>query len=85
VGAGAEAAIDRNWSVKVEYLYMDLGNIGSSGATATTATNALNTPSQGFNTVTTTTLTSAFTTRFTDNIVRVGVNYRWGGPVIARY
>jgi outer membrane immunogenic protein len=85
VGAGAEAAIDRNWSVKVEYLYMDLGNIGSSGATATTSTNALNTPSQGFNTVTTTTLTSAFTTKFTDNIVRVGVNYRWGGPVIARY
>ncbi len=85
VGAGAEAAIDRNWSVKVEYLYMDLGNIGSSGATATTATNALNTPSQGLNTVTTTTLTSAFTTKFTDNIVRVGVNYRWGGPVIARY
>jgi opacity protein-like surface antigen len=32
VGAGAEAAIDRNWLVKVEYLYMDLGNIGSSGA-----------------------------------------------------
>jgi opacity protein-like surface antigen len=24
VGAGAEAAIDRNWSVKVEYLYMIL-------------------------------------------------------------
>jgi outer membrane immunogenic protein len=85
VGAGAEAAIDRNWSVKVEYLYMDLGNIGSSGASATTVTNAPNTPSQGFNTVTTTTLTSAFTTKFTDNIVRVGVNYRWGGPVVARY
>jgi outer membrane immunogenic protein len=65
-----------------QYLYMDLGNIGSSGAAATTSTNALNTPSQGFNTVTTTTLTSAFTTKFTDNIVRVGVNYRWGGPVI---
>ena len=84
-GAGAEAAIDRNWSVKLEYLYMDLGNIGGSGATATTVTNALNTPALGFNTVTTTTLTSAFNTRFTDNIVRVGVNYRWGGPVVARY
>jgi outer membrane immunogenic protein len=85
VGAGAEAAIDRNWSVKVEYLYVDLGNIGSSGATATTVTNALNTPIPSFNTVTTTTRTSAFTTKFTDNIVRVGVNYRWGGPVVARY
>ena len=85
VGAGAEAAIDRNWSVKLEYLYMDLGNVGGSGATATTVTNALNTPALGFNTVTTTTLASAFNTRFTDNIVRVGVNYRWGGPVVARY
>ena len=85
VGAGAEAAIDRNWSVKLEYLYMDLGNVGGSGATATTVTNALNTPGLGFNTVTTTTLASAFNTRFTDNIVRVGVNYRWGGPVVARY
>jgi outer membrane immunogenic protein len=85
VGAGAEAAIDRNWSVKLEYLYMDLGNIGGAGASATAVTNALNTPGVGFNTVTTTTLTSAFNTRFTDNIVRVGVNYRWGGPVVARY
>src|SRR5258708_6792133 len=85
VGAGAEAAIDRNWSVKVEYLYMDLGNIGSSGATATTVVNQPNTPGQGFNTVTTTTLTSAFRTKFTDNIVRVGLNYRFGGPVVAKY
>ena len=85
VGAGAEAAIDRNWSVKLEYLYMDLGNIGSSGATATGVVNQANTPGQGFNTVTTTTLTSAFRTRFTDNILRVGLNYRFGGPVVARY
>ncbi|MGH6710969.1 MAG: outer membrane protein [Bradyrhizobium sp.] len=85
VGAGAEAAIDRNWSVKLEYLYMDLGNVGSSGATATTAVNQLNTPGIGFNTVTTTTLTSGFRTKFTDNIVRVGLNYRFGGPVVARY
>jgi hypothetical protein len=29
----------------------------------------------------------AFSTRWTDNIVRVGLNYRfnWGGPVVARY
>jgi outer membrane immunogenic protein len=76
VGAGAEMAIDRNWSVKVEYLYMDLGSFGGSSS-ATTVTNALNTPSPAFNTVTTTT-TTAFNTRFTDNIVRVGFNYRFG-------
>jgi len=85
VGAGAEAAIDRNWSVKLEYLYMDLGNVGSSGSSATTVVNQVNTPGQGFNTVTTTTLTSAFRTKFTDNILRVGVNYRFGGPVVAKY
>jgi outer membrane immunogenic protein len=85
VGAGAEAAIANNWSVKLEYLYMDLGNVGSSGATATTAVNQLNTPQVGFNTITTTTLTSAFRTKFTDNIVRVGVNYRFGGPLVAKY
>jgi outer membrane immunogenic protein len=85
VGAGVEAAIDRNWSVKLEYLYMDLGNIGSSGTTLATAVNAPNTPLPGFNTVTTTALTSAFTTRFTDNIVRAGVNYRFSGPVVAKY
>jgi outer membrane immunogenic protein len=85
VGAGVEAAIDRNWSVKLEYLYMDLGDIGSSGASATTVTDALNTPTARFHTVTTTTLTSAFNTRFTDNILRVGVNYRFSGPVVAKY
>jgi outer membrane immunogenic protein len=85
VGAGAEAAIGGNWSVKLEYLYMDLGNVGGNGASATTVTNALNTPNQGFNTVTTTTATSAFNTKFTDNIVRVGLNYRFGGPMGGTY
>ncbi|HXN68408.1 MAG TPA: outer membrane protein [Bradyrhizobium sp.] len=85
VGVGAEAAIDQHWSVKVEYLYMDLGNVGSGSAGATTVVNQLNTPTPGFNTVTTTTLTGAFNTKFTDNILRVGVNYRFGGPVVAKY
>jgi outer membrane immunogenic protein len=26
VGGGAEAAVDQNWSVKIEYLYVDLQN-----------------------------------------------------------
>jgi outer membrane immunogenic protein len=78
VGAGAEVAIDHNWSVKLEYLYVDLGNVGGNGGAAgTTVTNALNTPSLGFNTVTTTTLASTFNSRFSDNILRVGLNYRF--------
>lgn len=85
VGAGAEVKLDSNWSVKIEYLYMDLGDVGGGSLAATNVVNAPNTPRQGFNTVTTTTLTSAFNTHFTDNILRVGVNYRFGGPVLAKY
>ena len=35
VGAGAEVKLDNNWSVKIEYLYMDLGDVGSGSITAT--------------------------------------------------
>jgi outer membrane immunogenic protein len=86
VGAGAEAALGSNWSVKFEYLYMDLGHVGGSSATSTVATNAANTPSAGFNTTTTTNLAYVFNTKFTDKIVRVGLNYKFGGgPIVARY
>jgi outer membrane immunogenic protein len=76
VGAGVEAALGSNWSVKFEYLYMDLGHVGGSSATNTTAI-------QG----TTTTLSYVFNTRFTDSIARVGLNYKFGGPdmVVAKY
>jgi len=84
VGAGAEAAIDQHWSVKLEYLYMDFGNFGGSSTTATNVATQLGVPVR-FNTVTTTTFTSAFSSRFTDNILRVGLNYRFGGPAVARY
>ena len=84
VGAGAEVAIDRHWSVKLEYLYMDLGDVGSGSTTTTNVVTQLGVPVR-FNTVTTTTLTSAFNTRFTDNILRVGVNYRFDAPLVAKY
>jgi len=76
VGAGVESALGSNWSVKFEYLYMDLGNVG--GSTATNTTTVVRT---------TTALAYSFNTKFTDNIVRVGLNYKFGGPgaVVARY
>jgi outer membrane immunogenic protein len=58
---------------------MDLGSFGGSSS-ATVVTNALNTPAPAFNTVTNTSITGS-NTRFTDNIVRVGINYRFGGPI----
>jgi outer membrane immunogenic protein len=84
VGAGAEVAIDQHWSVKLEYLYMDLGDVGSGSTTTTNVVTQLGVPVR-FNTVTTTTLTSAFNSRFTDNILRVGFNYRFNAPVVAKY
>jgi outer membrane immunogenic protein len=77
VGAGAEAALGNNWSFKVEYLYMDLGNVGGSSATVVV-------PAGGAPGSTTSYL---FNTKFTDNIVRVGLNYKFGGPaaVVAKY
>jgi outer membrane immunogenic protein len=77
VGGGVEAALGSNWSIKFEYLYMDLGNVGG-----TTATNIIT-----VNGRTTTALTYVFNTRFTDSIARVGVNYKFGGPeaIVARY
>jgi len=68
VGAGGEYAFTNNWSVKAEYLYVDLG-------------------STGFNSVNN--LLPAFTAinsaRLTENIGRVGINYHFNGPVVAKY
>jgi outer membrane immunogenic protein len=77
IGAGVEAALSRNWSVKAEYLYMDLGDVNSSLFSATSSINLLNTPGQGFNTIIDTTVNGTARTRWTDNIVRVGLNYRF--------
>jgi opacity protein-like surface antigen len=63
-------AIRDGWTAKLEYLYIDFGSI----------TDAL----VGIAPVT----PIATRSHVTDNIVRVGlnyVNYRWGGPVVARY
>jgi outer membrane immunogenic protein len=51
---------------------MDLGRINGTFTTAI--------PALGGGT-----LAGTFSSRITDNIVRVGLNYRFGGPVIAKY
>jgi outer membrane immunogenic protein len=79
VGAGVEGAIGGNWTAKLEYLYVDLGRV--SGSFATTI------PAFGAGLVASGTLTSGYSSRITDNILRVGVNYKFDGtgPVVARY
>jgi outer membrane immunogenic protein len=61
IGGGVEAALSGNWSAKLEYLYIDTGNMDST--------------------------TGVFTERdrVHDNIFRAGINYRFGGPVVAKY
>jgi len=80
-GAGGEAAIGDRWTAKLEYLYVDLGTFDH-GSVAGSA-NLLNTPVTAFNTVLT--FSGSARTRFTDHILRVGLNYRFGGPVVAAY
>jgi outer membrane immunogenic protein len=73
VGAGVEGAIGGNWTARLEYLYVDLGR--TTGSFATTI------PALGGGT-----LTSFYSSHITDNVLRVGLNYKFtGGPVVAKY
>lgn len=60
-GGGAEWAFARNWSAKVEYLFVDLGTVSASGPSNVVGNTNL----------------IASTWRLHDNIVRVGVNYHF--------
>jgi outer membrane immunogenic protein len=64
IGAGIEGVVSGNWTAKLEYLYVDLGDV--SGAFVTPVTGL----SGGL-------LTSRYSSHITDNILRVGLNYRW--------
>jgi outer membrane immunogenic protein len=68
-GAGVEGMITRNWSAKLEYLYMDLGR--SNAGTFTLAPASV--------------IAANVSSNFTDHILRAGINYRFGSPVVARY
>jgi outer membrane immunogenic protein len=69
VGAGLEARITGNWTGKIEGLYMDYGSV--SGAPVLLTSN----PPLRFN----------YSSAITDVVVRAGVNYHFGGPVVAKY
>lgn len=74
VGAGAEWAIGDNWSLKGEYLYYNLGRVKHPlNLTACSATAGC------FPTLGNT------TTRIDGGIARVGLNYRFNGPIVDNY
>ncbi len=71
VGGGIEHMFTPNWSVKAEYLYYDLGS------------NLINVnviPGSGGG-------GTGYDSRFRNDghIVRAGLNYKFGGPIVARY
>ncbi len=69
VGAGAEWKFAPNWSLKGEYLYYDLGGYTIRG-------NQTNPVGAEF-------ALYSFSTR--GSIARGGINYQFGGPVVAKY
>ena len=71
VGAGGEYAFSPNWSAKIEYQYIDLGR-GSFHA-------------QEFTGAAPSTFFIFNSNRFDYHTVRFGLNYKWGGPVVANY
>jgi outer membrane immunogenic protein len=72
-GVGVEYALLNGWSVKAEYLHVDLGR------DTVTSANLVTTPQPW--------PTNVFTHSMdlTSDIVRGGLNYKFGGPVVARY
>jgi len=71
-GGGIEGAIGGNWTARVEYLYVDLGKVNGSFLTPLTAVGG------GV-------IATNYSSHITDNIVRVGINYKFNGPVVAKY
>src|SRR5712691_3793938 len=67
IGGGVEHRLTGNWTAKVEYLYMDLGSVAHS------FTYTANDPLVGFPT------SNAYTSEIRDHIVRLGLNYKFGG------
>jgi outer membrane immunogenic protein len=73
LGFGVENALSANWSWKAEYLYMDLGSVTVAGVVPAQGCLGNNLACNG-----TSAGTGTYTAgRFTDSILRVGLNYRF--------
>jgi outer membrane immunogenic protein len=72
-GLGGEYAVGNGWSFKAEYLYVDLGRSTVTSSNLVWAGGAF--PTNPF----------THSVDLKSNIVRVGVNYKFGGPVVAKY
>jgi len=81
-GVGGEWKFAPKWSAKIEYLHYDLGTVSYGG----TLSNVVVPPGGVVPTGGVFyTLGATSSTRFSGDIVRVGVNYSFTGPVVAKY
>ena len=69
-GVGGEYGVTNNWSVKAEYLYVALGSHSTTMPICASCV-----PANGI----------TVDHRYTDHIARLGINYRFGGPIVAVY
>ncbi len=76
-GVGAEYAFAPNWSVKAEYLYVDLGTQSYRSQLVAAVAPAAVGPGYNWNT----------SARERDNILRIGFNYKFRGvaPIVAKF
>lgn len=74
-GVGTEYAFGGGWSLKAEYLYVDLGRVTATSTNLVAFAGTTPFPSNVY----------THSADIKSNIVRVGVNYKFGGPVVARY
>jgi outer membrane immunogenic protein len=65
LGGGIEGIVSGNWTAKLEYLYIDFGTV-SGGPFATTIIDTVRRP-----------VAVSYSSHITDNIVRVGLNYKF--------
>jgi outer membrane immunogenic protein len=69
-GVGGEYALMNGWSVKAEYLYVDLGRVSTTSTNLTAFAPRVAFPVNVF----------THSVDLRSNIVRVGLNYKFGGP-----
>jgi outer membrane immunogenic protein len=84
LGGGVETSISElfghNWSLKLEYLYVDLGTVSNTIGTNLVPVNVLCGP--GITGCTATGTTSFYSTNHIyEQIIRVGLNYRFSGSI----
>lgn len=83
VGAGVEGAIANNWTIKVEYLHMDLGSVDASVNGSSTSATSITVGDFRINTLLATQFNSTYRARITDDIVRIGLNYRFSWAAVS--